>query len=88
VVYLGYEVKVPWRSERRSVSNMAADAKVERQVTCYDVPELGTVATVSEGPLCEVALIWGPEESMVDRLDIPSADAAHDLARRHAASLA
>lgn len=67
---------------------METDMNTEKQVTNYDVPELGTVAAVREGPTCKVTLIWGPEESMIDRFDVASAEAAHAVARRHAASLA
>ncbi|HEX4307216.1 MAG TPA: hypothetical protein VHZ54_14365 [Solirubrobacterales bacterium] len=59
------------------------------EITYYDVPELGTVATVRKDIMVyTVTLIWGPEVGMTDRHQLVSADKAHDLARRHAASLA
>jgi hypothetical protein len=56
-------------------------------VTWYDAPELGTVAKVAEsqdGLVCELTLIWGPEEGEIDRTLSRSPGSAHRVALGHA----
>jgi hypothetical protein len=80
--------------DRREVNDMKAEeADIEvvsvGDSTFYEVPELGTVAKVRKDILIyKVTLIWGPEEGMTDRYQEVSAERAHNMARRHAASLA